>query len=187
MGGGGGPNNPRTAGTRDAPSTLVPRCVPAGDPRDLLRPAGTVEPAYEDVVIVYAPQHSRRRWESLRAARQWAGRAMKRAVDPVGAPSDDLQEDSGPDIDSLRVELYRDVPWGELHHHFPAAAQAVLPRTRDLLRVDALTLVGLASALVTYFQDAQSPFVGVALAGTVLVYGARIGIGLQGALSGYRE
>lgn len=166
-------------------NSMVKRAAPAGDVWDLFRYGESIEPAYENVVVLYAPRNSTAGawWRLLRLRSR---QALFRALHPAAGAGECERCTHDLPLRAIRVELYRDVPWGELHHYAPTAAQTVLPRPLDLLRVDALTLTTFASALATYFRDAQSPFVGIALVSTVVVYATRIGVGLSTALSGYR-
>lgn len=154
------------------------RILAAGDPRDLLRASVVQEPAFALVAVV---SRSRRpRALSKTRARAALATAIRRAVDPVAA------RPAPAPPGNVRVRLYRDVPWGLLLHMLPADERAVLPRTRDLLRVDLLTLLGLFSAVAAYVRDNQSPLLAITLAGTFAVYVSRIAFGLRVALVGYR-
>jgi hypothetical protein len=145
-----------------------------------------------------------RRQEVVQKARA----AASRAVDPTRY----LRGGNGPDSDSgsdtdrgpanrspvpeatrrqtpgefgpLRLELWRDVPWGHILHFLPTFAAKVTPRTRDVLRVDFLTFAGVASAVVTIWRESgTSPLLWAEVAGTVAFYGARIALRLRQALS----
>jgi len=158
----------------------VRRVVPSGDIRDFFRPSCSIEPTYRDVIIIYCPKKKV-------SPRKKIADALQKAINPITNPAAAAADGTrGISVDDLFVEIYRDVPWGLLHHLFPSETQVVQPRARDLLRVDSLTLLGLVSTIVTYFRDADSPFVNIALAGTVAAYGFRIALGLQSAFSNYR-
>lgn len=154
------------------------RILTAGDPRDLLRAGVVQEPAFALVAVVTRAR--RRRTLSATRARTALRLAVRRAVDPVASP------ETPPPEGDARVRLYRDVPWGLLLHMLPAGERAVLPRTRDLLRVDLLTLLGLFSAAAAFVRDRQSPLLAATIAGTFVVYMSRIAFGLRAALVGYR-
>lgn len=157
----------------------VRRVVPSGDIRDFFRPSCAIEPTYREVIMIYCPKKKE-------SPRKKIADALQKAINPVTTNNNNIGQYRGPPLDDFRVEMYRDVPWGLLHHIFPSETQVVQPRARDLLRVDSLTLLGLVSTIITYFRDADSPFLNIVLAGTVMVYGFRIALGLQSAFSNYR-
>lgn len=169
---------------------------------ELFLPTFSQEPTHEYLLIVYRELERNREYSRSRKQaqiQQCAKQLVDRAVNPVpsrkyndnAAPSNHTDFTGLEDILSglrknVSVELYQNVPWGLLYHFFPTRSVRILPATRDLLRIDLLTLLGLSSAAVTYARDASSPFVSAALAGTVFIYIARIAIGLRQAFVTYR-
>lgn len=85
----------------------------------------------------------------------------------------------------ISLQLFKDIPWGLRDHYFPSVY--VLPATKDLLRLDALTLFGLISAFVSYVRYSESWFSTAFLLGSVVSYMTRVASGWIRASTGYRE
>ncbi|CDF39926.1 unnamed protein product [Chondrus crispus] len=84
----------------------------------------------------------------------------------------------------VSINLFRSVQWGTIKHFLPSTF--VLPATRDLLRIDALTLLGLVSTIATYARNAETPFVFPLLFGSLATYAVRVIFGWRSSLSKYK-
>lgn len=186
----------------------VRRVVPAVKLRNgwnaisgLFLPSFTQEPSHRLMLLMYReiiPDLESIRREKREALLTQIRYSVVQAVNPVPpnrrkaenvisnmhASVVDGYEKSVGEEQPMTIELFADVPWGTMHHLFPSTF--ILPATRDLLRIDALTFAGLVSTIITYFRHSDSIFVLASLAGSILSYSVRVGFGWQQALMAYK-
>lgn len=167
----------------------------------LFLPSFTQEPSHGLMMIMYReiiPNRESIRREKREALMTQIRDSVLHAVNPVppnrreaeksvsdrhASVLDEFKKPSGEEM-PVTLQLFSDVPWGTIHHFFPSTF--ILPATRDLLRIDALTFAGLVSALVTYFRDSDSAFIFAALVGSFISYSVRVGFGWRQALVAYK-
>lgn len=173
---------------------------------EFMLPVFCQEPAHSLVCVAYrkftpdgALAREAKKKKLLEQARLVANRALHpteflregRTASSDGESDSDSDSDSDldaaqtpGDVGPLRVELWRNVPWGHLTHFLPPFAVKLAPRAQDLLRVDFLTFAGLVSAVVTIMRgNASSGLLAAELIGTVAVYAVRIVLRLRSAIS----
>lgn len=88
-------------------------------------------------------------------------------------------------LNNATMQMFINVPWGTIRHIFPSTY--VLPATRDLLRVDALTFTGLVSALITYARHPDSSYVFGYLGFSAISYSIRVALGWRNAVLSYNS
>ncbi|PXF48540.1 hypothetical protein BWQ96_01709 [Gracilariopsis chorda] len=191
-------------------SPAVRRIVPAVRLRSftdavssLLFPSFTQEPCHELFALMYREVERNKNLvqEKKRAALfKQIRESISQAVDPFSAmkaerekrnldrqeilPLEDISSPIG-QKKRISLQLFKDIPWGLREHYFPSVY--VLPATQDLLRLDALTLFGLISALVSYVRHSESWFSTAFLLGSVVSYIIRVASGWIRASTSYRE
>lgn len=166
----------------------------------LFLPTFTQEPSHELMLLMYrevVPNKASIR-QAKRAAifKQVQGSVMQ-AINPIpskrreakieakGKEASVLDTFEKPLGEEKRIvmQLLAEVPWGTVSHFFPSTF--VLPATRDLLRIDALTFLGLVSAFFAYLRQPDSAFIWASLAGSFISYSIRVGFGWRTALTAY--
>lgn len=187
-------------------SSRVRRVVPAirleglSWVKGLFLPSFTQEPTHERLFMMYREFELDK--EAMRRERRAAlieqiKESVRLAVNPIPPKQKtSMSEDQNEKLihfdgfktptghaKGVAVQLFKDVPWGTIRHFFPSIY--VLPATRDLLRIDALTFLGLISALVTYARHSDSAFVFSSLAASGVSYILRVGFGWRQALLAY--
>lgn len=186
----------------------VRRVVPAvqldgglGALTKLFLPTFTQEPAYELLLLLYREVDLDK--DSIRktartALRNQVKASVAQAVNPVPskrcAPQTPAVKTEGSVFDTFEqpigtlkpvtLQMFADVQWGTMKHFFPSTF--ILPATTDLLRIDALTFLGLVSTVVTYGRNADNAFVYALLTGTIVTYAMRVAFGWRSALIDYR-
>jgi hypothetical protein len=172
---------------------------------EFLLPVFSQEPAHKLVCVAYrkfTPDSARAREAKKKQAIARARVVAARLVNPTqflregsaatdadstSSSSDarDAAEEQVPgEVGPVRIELWKDVPWGHLLHFLPPFAAKLAPGTRDMLRVDFLTFAGLASVVVTTARGSEaSSLLWAQLLGTVVVYAGRIALRLRDAVS----
>lgn len=188
----------------------VRRIVPAGKLEGFLEgltrfflPTFTQEPAHELFLLLYrevVPDKELIRKDKRSALVNQLKNSIAQAINPLPSKKDKSQrfaQDAKPSsiLDDLKkprgelkpvsLQLFADVQWGTVYHLFPSTY--VLPATRDLLRVDAVTFLGLATTVVTYLRNSDSPFVYPLLLASVVSYLIRVGFGWRQAVVAYER
>lgn len=166
----------------------------------MILPTFTQEPAHEFMVLLYrevALDKESTRKEARAALMKQVKNSVAQAINPIPPKRRALQRTSSETEASVfdkfekplgaakpvSLVMFADVQWGTMTHFFPSTF--VLPATTDLLRVDALTFLGLVSTLVTYVKNADSVFIYASLVGSIVSYVLRVTFGWRTALTNY--
>lgn len=163
-------------------------------------PTFTQEPAHEFMVLLYrevALDKDSIRREARAALIEQVKSSVAQAINPI-PPKRRARQRTSSDTDAsvfdrfekplgaakpVSLVMFTDVQWGTIAHFFPSTF--VLPATTDLLRIDALTFLGLVSTLVTYVRNADNMFIYASLAGSIVSYFLRVTSGWRTALTNY--
>jgi hypothetical protein len=162
---------------------------------ELTLPIFTQEPTHEQWVLLYRdfePDRTLQRFAWGQRMLDRAKAAVFEAIRPhhIRTSTDDMAEWFASPLGSSKsfhLEMYRDVPWGNVSHFYPSCAVSIVPKTRDLLRVDLLTLAGLLSLGVTFIRDVDHVLVTASALGTAVVYAARVVFAIRQALTVTRQ
>lgn len=187
---------------------LVRRIVPAGKLEGiwealnkLFLPTLTQEPTHSSVLFLYreiVPDKKRMMREKRAALEKQIKASILQAINPiptndqiVDTPLDGVKTNNNTQLKQpvgtlkpVSLQIFNNVPWGKLHHFFPAVF--VIPATKDLFRIDALTFAGLISAIFTYIRNAESPFILILLLSSVSSYVLRVAYGWSQAAVAYK-
>lgn len=173
---------------------------------ELLLPVFTQEPTHKLYVLAYREfvpdipaQRLQRRQRTLEAAQT----TIAKAIDPVryrtvveeqlkdcenepglGSSKDRVQLPG--EYRPFRTEMYGNVPWGNIAHYFPSCAVKVTLQSREILKLDLLTLAGVVSCLVTAVRNIDKSYIVLSVTGTIAAYVVRIVFRLRAALKSNR-
>jgi hypothetical protein len=159
--------------------------------KELMLPIFTQEPTHQLWVLMYREFKPNRelqriawRVQLMDNARTVVSRAINRLQGNGGSESEAGGKISRPcgEVQCVRLEIYQNVLWGNVNHFYPRCSVRVVPKTRDLLRVDLLTLAGLISVGFTVVHSSNDFLITVSAFGTFAVYAARIFIAVRRAL-----
>lgn len=171
--------------------------------REQFMPTVTQEPCHEQTFLLFrevVPDKKSIRQKKRAALLQQLQESIMQAVNPL-PPSkrknEDMREGSNRSksmdsferspgtLSNMTMQLFSNVPWGTIQHIFPSTY--VLPATRDLLRVDALTFTGLLSALISFVRHPDSSFVAPYLTFSAISYSIRVALGWRNAVISYNS
>lgn len=172
--------------------------------KNLFKPSFIQEPAHEHMIVMFREvqiDRQKMRQKKRTAVIEQIKQSLLSAINPVPVSRRKMAvegreremekkhfeafETPVGKVKAVNIQLFRDVPWANVMHFFPSTY--VLPATRDLLRVDAVTFVGLMSALVTYIRQSENVWVVGSLVSTFVLYLFRVGFGWRQALVAYNE
>lgn len=176
-----------------------------------LSPSITQEPCHDHFFCLYRPievDEGRLRDEKRTALQQQARDSFLTALNPLPpekqttkrvSPTDDgtptqtnsqrksLNEfkRSPGTLQRIVMTMFSNVPWGTVLHFFPTTY--VLPATRDLLRVDMITFVGLVSAAFSFARQSNRSSALMYLLFSLASYTFRVAVGWKNSLNMYSK
>lgn len=173
---------------------------------ELLLPVFTQEPTHSLCVVAYreyVPDLSSQRTHRRRRALEVAQATIAKAIDPVRyrtVVEDQLKDRElkssaenekniarlPGDYKPFRAEMFGDIPWGNISHYFPSCAVKVSLQSRELLKLDLLTLAGVASCLITAVRNIDKAYIALSVTGTLVAYIVRIAFRLRAAFRSNR-